>query len=47
MNRQYVLPKYQEILLDYMEKVRKNIPKQYPSFKDFLNKMIGIYGVKK
>ncbi|CAD8200740.1 unnamed protein product [Paramecium pentaurelia] len=42
MNRQYVLPKYQEILQEYMEKVRKNIPKQYPSFKDFLNKMIDL-----
>ncbi|CAD8196568.1 unnamed protein product [Paramecium octaurelia] len=42
MNRQQMLQKYKEILLDYMDKVRKNIPKQYPSFKDFLNKMIDL-----
>lgn len=35
------LEKYKEVLLGYMEKVRKNLPKQFPSFKDFLRKMIG------
>ncbi|CAD8122619.1 unnamed protein product [Paramecium sonneborni] len=42
MNRQQLLKKYQDILFDYLEKVKKNIPKQYPSFKDFLNKMIDL-----
>jgi hypothetical protein len=29
----------QDIISQYFEKVRKNLPKKYSGFKDFLNKM--------